>query len=263
MAANQVLKSSTPTVVDTQHQNVHIQQQGSASTSEATSDNISLGNGKGVGAAISSRMAGKSVAKTFAGKSTTHPSGDTSSFHTLRFKISLLNGFFTNVLKDELLFDLNNFLYQLPSTSFIPSFNGHGLRFGKIWFSPENEESSDWLKQKLNEINEKAVDGCKFRIEQFGLHQNKVCLNVPLIPNEHLSDADVLKSLHFQNPSLGFANWKILRTKSISTNNRLVICSIDDCSYNLLKKLNYKINYGFQKVLCKPYMQTKPAKPRS
>lgn len=98
--------------------------------------------------------------------------------------------------------DLNNFLYKLPSTSFIPSFNGHGIRFGKIWFSIENEDSSDWLEQKLNEIVEKAIDNCKFRIEPFGLYQNKICLNVPLISKEHLGDV----GLHFQYPSLGIVN---------------------------------------------------------
>lgn len=91
-----------------------------------------------------------------------HEHFDSTIEHMFCWLVIPKSGFFTNELIDELLFDLNNSLYQLLSDSFIPSFNGHGLRFGKIWSSPENEESADWLKQKLNEINEKVVDHWSF-----------------------------------------------------------------------------------------------------
>lgn len=263
MAANSVPNSPLPSAADDQHQVVRELQPGKSSVSEGVVEKCSTVNGKGAATRVPSKMAGKSKAKASAAKGTTNLSGALPSFHAFRFQLSLKNGFFTNELKDELLFNLNNLLYQLPSNSFIPSFNGHGLRYGKIWFSPENEESSAWLKGKLAEINEKAVDGCKFQIEPFGLHQNKICLNVPLIPNESLSDSEVLKRLHFQNPALGIGYWKILRAKSISVVNRLIICSIGDCSLKLLKSIDSKLNYGFQKVICKPYTQSKSANSKS
>lgn len=148
MATNQAENSPLPSALDAHNQCA------SSSIPEEVLENFSKDGGTGIGTTISSNMAGKSQKKT----SSDNTSGFFSSFHAYRFQISLKHGLFTNELKNELLFDLNNFLYQLPadsSTSFIPSFNGHGLRFGKIWFSPENEESSDWLKQRLNEINEK------------------------------------------------------------------------------------------------------------
>lgn len=261
MDAKQVADSKTSATANALDGAAADMQQDTSSVIEKNGKNSSSTSvGKTSGAAVSSKNAERPNLKALSGKSSTVKSGDTSSFHSHRFQISLNNGFFTTALRDELLFDLNNILYQLPANSFIPSFNSYGLRFGKIWFSPENEESSTWLKQKLNEINEKAVDGCKFSIEPFGLHQNKVCLNIPLILNESLSESDVLKRLHFQNPRLGICYWKMLRTKLTSADNRMIICSLDDSSYILLKKLNFRVNYGFEKVDCKPYVQKNSAK---
>lgn len=250
MASNQVSNSPVPTVVDPKVKPVDEKQHALSSVSENLGDNYSPKNPE------------KSKASS-SGDVTLKQSGTALAFHQYRFQISMQNGYFTNVLKDELLNDLNNSLYQLPSGSFIPSFNSYGLRFGKLWFSPENEESSIWLKKRLAEINEKAVDGCKFFIETYGLHQNKVCLNIPLISNECLNEADILKRLHFQNPSLGIEQWKILRTKLMTASHRLVICAITDCSFNLLKSMNSRLNYGFQKILCKPYMERKSSKPKN
>lgn len=112
-----------------------------------------------------------------------------------RFQVRLENGSFTEALKSELLGGLEALLYQIPKGSFIPEFKGCGLRYGKVWFSPGNQLSSDWLKQKLLEINERAQ--VKFVIEHFGLHQSNECLNVPpgCRSNERLSDNDILKRI--------------------------------------------------------------------
>lgn len=172
----------------------------------------------------------------------------TNSRSSLRFQIKLENGFFTDALKDELLCDLNIFLYQTSPGSLIPSFFGCGIRYGRMWFSPENQESHDWLKQKLMMINEKAVDGFKFVFEPFSLHTNNICLRVPWNAKENLNQTDVLNRLVFQNPSILANFWKINNIKPLQNGHRLFFCSIGDDSVDRLKKQNFMVNYGFHKI---------------
>lgn len=167
---------------------------------------------------------------------------------SLRFQIKLKNGFFTDVLKDELLSDLNVFLYQTSPDSLIPTFFGCGIRYGKMWFSPENQGSHDWLRKKLVEINETATDGFKFVFEPFSLHTNNICLRVPWNAKEKLNQADVLNRIVFQNPSILANFWKINNVKQKENGYRLFFCSIGDDSVDLLKKQKFMVNYGFHKI---------------
>lgn len=210
------------------------------------------------GDAISCSSRGKNYAKNqrkkfnrkaaSAGKILLSEVNASNSRSSLRFQIKLQNGFFTNALKDELLSDLNVFLYQTPPGSLIPTFCGCGIRYGRMWFSPENQESHDWLKQKLMVINETAIDGCKFVFEPFNLHTNNVCLRVPWNANEKLNQTDVLNRIVFQNPSILANFWKINNVKSMENGYRLFFCSIGDDSVELLRKQNFMINYGFHKI---------------
>lgn len=144
-------------------------------------------------------------------------------FEPLRFQVKLENGYFTKALKNDLVRNLYDYLYNLPPNSFIPSFDGYGLRYGKIWFSPENERSCIWLKQTLMEINEKAASEFKFCIQSFCLKQNKICLNIPWNDKENLTGSDVLHRLHFQNPNYLINLWKIITVKTGSAESRLII----------------------------------------
>lgn len=103
-------------------------------------------------------------------------------------------------------------------------------RYGKIWFSPENQRSCIWLKQTLMEINEKAESEFKFCIQQFCLKQNKICLNIPWNDKENFTGSDVLLRLHFQNPNYLVNLWKNISVKTVSKESRLIICSAGhDC----------------------------------
>lgn len=176
-----------------------------------------------------------------------------------RFQVRLENGQFTTALKDALLRDLNLCLYSSPGSSFIPSFRGCGLRFGVVWFSPDDERSYNWLIEKLSAINEKAGE-YRFTIEPFAAHQNKVCISIPWDAKEGLRDANVLKRLKFQNPTISADRWKVFKTK-ITDNNKLLFCSIDDTSLNLLQKQNFRLNYGFSKVHADVLPQKNSGKP--
>lgn len=171
-----------------------------------------------------------------------------SSKPSLRLQIRLEKGYFTNALKDELMKGLNTLLYQTPPNSFIPTFLGSGLRYGKIWFSPENQESYDWLKQSLLLINEKAVVDFKFAIEQYDLHRNSICLRIPWNASEDLKRNDVLNRLVFQNPNILANFWGINKVIPSEKGHHLFFFNIGDDSLVLLKKQNFLVNYGFQKV---------------
>lgn len=170
------------------------------------------------------------------------------SLNAYRFQVRLESGFFTEALKDELLGGLETLLYQLPPNSFIPGFNGCGLRYGKVWFSPENQASRDWLQQKLLEINERAL--IKLVIEEWSLHQNKVCLNVPVGggSSARLSDHDILKRLQFLNPWAQIDRWRAVSGMKSNKGGRLLFVTVDNDSVSLLKKQKWKLNYRFQKV---------------
>lgn len=185
-------------------------------------------------------------------------SNGTSSRDKWRLQLRLVNGQFTPALKDALLRDLNLFLYSSPSSSFTPSFKGSGLRFGVVWFSPDNEHSYNWLVEKLTTINEKAGE-FRFVIEPFAAYQNKICVNIPWDSKENLRDINVLKRLKFQNPSISADRWKIWKTKTTES-NKLLFCTIDDASLNLLRKQNFRLNYGFNKVQADVLEQNKAAK---
>lgn len=176
-------------------------------------------------------------------------SGEASnSTSSLRLQIRLEKGYFTNALKDELMKGLNSLLYQTPTDSFIPTFLGSGLRYGKIWFSPENQDSHDWLKQSLLQINEKAVVDFKFIIEQYNLHQNSICLRIPWNAIEDLNQNDVLNRIVFQNPNILANFWRINIVIPTEKGHHLFFFSICDDSLTLLKQQNLLVNYGFQKV---------------
>lgn len=176
-----------------------------------------------------------------------------------RFQVRLENGQFTTALKDALLRDLNMCLYSSAGSSFIPSFMGCGLRFGVVWFSPDDERSYNWLIEKLSAINEKAGE-FRFTIEPFAAHKNKVCISLPWDSKEGLRDANVLKRLKFQNPKISTDRWKVFKSK-ISNNNKLLFCSIDDTSLNLLQQQNFRLNYGFSKVQVDVLLQKNSGKP--
>lgn len=179
-------------------------------------------------------------------------SGEANSLiSSLRLQIKLEKGFFTNALKDELLKDLHVLLYQTPPNSFVPSFYGSGLRYGKIWFSPENQESHNWLRNSLTMINEKVPIDFKFIIEQYNLHQNSVCLRIPWNAIEGLDQNSVLNRLVFQNPDILANFWRIINVAPPEKEHRLFFLSICDDSLNLLKKQNFMLNYGFQKVFAR------------
>lgn len=164
-----------------------------------------------------------------------------------RFQVRLVNGQFNPGLKDALFRDLNNCLYSDPCSSFIPSFGGSGLRFGVVWFSPDDEHSYNWLIDKLTAINEKAGE-FRFTIEGYSAHQNKVCIRIPWDPKEGLRDANVLKRIKFQNPKFPTDNWKVSNSKITNLGDKLLFCSIDDASLKLLQKQKFRLNYGFQKI---------------
>lgn len=189
------------------------------------------------------------------------PVDDTvKAIKSFRFQVMLENGFFTSDLKDDLIRNLNDFLYNLPTDSFLPTFDGYGLRYGKIWFSPENERSCSWLKQTLMDINEKAASDFKFCIQPYCLRQNRLCLNIPWNEKENLSEIDALKRLHYQNPSIRINLWKIVSVKSQSTGNRLIFCSAEHDSVEKLRKCKFRLYYGFQKVTVRVPAQKKSAK---
>lgn len=186
-----------------------------------------------------------------------------TSLQSFRFQVKLDNGFFTVALKNDLIRNLYEYLYNLPADSFIPSFDGFGLRYGKIWFSPENEKSCIWLKQSLLDINEKAANDFKFCIQPYCLKQYKICLNIPMNPNESLTTSDVLHRLDFQNPAFLINLWKVISVKANTAKSRLIFCSADHDSFELLKKQKFRIYYGFQKVLVRELPQNVSAKPKT
>lgn len=173
-----------------------------------------------------------------------------------RFQVTLDNGQFTPALKDDLFRDLNKCLYSDPSSSFIPSFGGSGLRFGVVWFSPDNEESYNWLIDRLTAINEKAGE-FRFTIEPYSVHQNRICIRIPWDSKEGLRDVNVLKRIRFQNPSLPADRWKVSKSQTTKLGDRLLFCSIDDTSLELLQKQKFRLNYGFQKVQADVMQQKK------
>ena len=162
----------------------------------------------------------------------------------------MVNGFFTQALKDALLRDLNVALFSIPPNSFVPTFKGHGLRFGSVWFLPDNEPSSFWLKEKLSQINEKAGD-FSFIIEKFTLYQKKVCLHIPWDSVEKLGDLGILKRLALQNPFIQLHKWKLQRASLTTAGKRFLICCIDSDTLKLLEAQKFILNYGFQKVSAK------------
>lgn len=176
---------------------------------------------------------------------------------SLRLQIRLEKGIFTNALKDELLRDLNILLYQTAANSFIPTFFGFGLRYGKIWFSPENQESHDWLKQSLLAINEKVPIDFRFIIEPFNLHMNSICLSVPWNTNENLNQNDILNRIVFQNPNLLANFWRINKVIPTEKGHRLFFFSISNDSLDILKTQKFSVNYGFQKVLARVLSENK------
>lgn len=201
----------------------------------------------------------KSSVKKAAGDDSSSKEDRATSLNAFRFQVRLENGLFTEALKDELLGGLEIFLYQLPPDSFIPGFNGCGLRYGKLWFSPENQASCDWLKQKLAEINERAR--LKLIVEEWNLHQNKVCLNIPAAggSNGRLSDFDVLKRLHFQNQWAKIDRWHVFKGQTTTDGSRLIFVSVDDEAVSLLANQKWKLNYKFQKVIARLLEQKKSA----
>lgn len=187
----------------------------------------------------------------------------TPSSSPFRFQVKLENGFFTTALKNDLIRNLYGYLYRMPPDSFLPTFDGYGLRYGKIWFSPENEKSCIWLKQTLLEINEQAANIFKFCIEPYGLKQNKICFTIPWNQEENLTINDVLHRLHFQNPLFLINLWKVISVKTNTAESRLVFCSADVDSIQLLKKHKFRIYYGFQKLLVRALPQSKSAKSKT
>ncbi|XP_062556527.1 uncharacterized protein LOC134221347 [Armigeres subalbatus] len=177
-----------------------------------------------------------------------------------RVQVKLVNGAFDNVLKNALIRDLNICLFSSPANSFIPSFQGCGLRFGAVWFAPDNQQSCDWLKDKLISINEKAGE-FKFRIEPFSLHQTKICISIPWDDRELLKDGDVLRRLKYQNPRIPIERWRVVKTKFTSMGDRLTFCCIDDDSLRLLENDHYRMNYAFDKVFARVLHQKKSDKP--
>lgn len=164
-----------------------------------------------------------------------------------RFQVRLENGNFNVALKDALVRDLHGCLYSSTSSSFIPSFGGSGLRFGIVWFSPDNEESYNWIVEKLTAINEKAGD-YKFIIEPYSVHQNKICVNIPWDAKEGLCIDNVLKRFKFQNPRIPVDCWRPIKLQPTNSGNQLLMCYIDDASLKLLRNQKFRLNYGFHKV---------------
>lgn len=164
-----------------------------------------------------------------------------------RFQLRLENGHFTDALKDALFRDLNTCLYSSPSSTFIPSFRGSGLRFGIVWFSPDNEESYNWVVDKLTAINDKAGKN-RFIIEPYSAHQNKICVNLPWDAQEGLRGENVLIRLKFQNPRIPVDHWRVIKIQPTHSGNQLLMCCIDDASLKLLENQKFRLNYGFQKV---------------
>lgn len=165
-----------------------------------------------------------------------------------RFQVRLLNGVFTEDLKNDLMRLLNSLLYSTPPTSFIPSFVDSGLRYGVVWFSSDNTDSRNWLREKLGIINETAAAGFKFVIEPYTLHQNRVSFSLPWIAEEKLDEMGVLRRISIHNPALRAVHWKILRSESVTGGKRLFFCSVDDGSLSLLEKQSFRFNYSFQKI---------------
>ena len=185
--------------------------------------------------------------------------GNVSNSDNYRIQVHLGNGNFTNALKDALLRDLNTCLFSLPANLFVPSLSGSGLRFGAVWFAPDNAESCSWLKQKLSSINEKAGD-FTFKIEPFSLYQTRIAISIPWDPRENLKYVDILRRFRYQYPLIRFEYWRIVKTKTIADGFQLIVCCIDDYSLKILKSNNFRMNYAFDKVFAKILQQHETAK---
>lgn len=172
------------------------------------------------------------------------------SHSDLRFQVRMQNGSFTASLKDALLRDLHSSLFNLPSNSFVPTFKGHGLRFGVVWFAPDNEQSSAWLKETLGLIN-KSAGQHSFVIEPFNLIQVKVSLRIPWDSKECLSETNVLERLVKQNPIIEAHRWRVLKAADNTGGYRTILFGIDCGSLNLLEAQKFRLNYGFRKIIAK------------
>lgn len=186
--------------------------------------------------------------------------GQASHRDSIRFQVRLEKGCFTSALRDALMRDLNTCLFSSPPNSFIPSFSGTGLRFGVVWFAPDNNQSCDWLKEKLVAISEKAGD-FKFKIEPFSLHQNRISISIPWDVKENLKDGDILRRLKFQNPRIPIDRWRIVKSQQSAGTNRFIFCCIDDDSLRILEKDQFKMSYAFEKIVVKLSQQNSSAKP--
>lgn len=239
-----------------------------AATGDCVEDAMSLNKSNGAGANSSSGTRSKGEKGTATKGKSKQISYNGSSLperavksETDRIQVRLVNGTFTNAMKDSLLRDLNLCLFSSPPNSFVPSFSGSGLRFGAVWFAPDNKESCDWLKEKLAAINDVAGE-FKFIVEPFSLYQNKVSFSIPWDANENLKNGDILHRLKLQNPRIPIDRWRIVRTQQ-SIDYRVIFCCIDDDSLHILRNSYFKINYTFDKVVVKVSQQSSSAKTSS
>lgn len=181
-----------------------------------------------------------------------------------RFQLRLVNGVFTKELMNLLVRDLHQFMYsRAEGNSFMPSFRGHGLRYGLLWFSPENENSYTWLIHVLGLINDKATSSHKFIVEEYNLYQTRICFTVHWDVEEKINEAVILTRLDLSNPVLQVGRWKHLSTRAPSVDSRQLFCSIDKECLKLLEQNKFRGNYGIRKVMIKMAVPNKAKKPQA
>ena len=126
------------------------------------------------------------------------------------------------------------------------TFQGNGFKDGFGWIQCSNKMSSDWLLETIPKI-QRNIPNVQVRASNTNREMTKAVVVIPCEVDEQLSPETLFKRLAKSNPGLCTNEWEVTsedRGFSSVAFNLL----IDKKSVKILRKLNYKPCYVFERV---------------
>lgn len=177
-------------------------------------------------------------------------------------KLVILNGSDQSVgLNDELAGQVEDLLMSalddIPASSGSsrPCFHGRSLENGNMVISCTNDESVQWLKKAITDINSSGAMKLIFKMKNELPRLEKARI---WIPGKYSDDDSVMSRLAAQNHGLRTSAWKIYYSGKASNKGRLLSVGVDAKSLEIVRGLGFKLFYGLQKVAVT--MQSKKAR---
>ena len=138
----------------------------------------------------------------------------------------------------------------VPSGDQKPTFIGHGVLNGSLWFEAVDSYSLDWLKVAVDQLRN-LPRGCKPECKEY-IPPPKLIRFTGVIPvcgiNRPLH-SEVIKHINSLNPRLDTKHWKVFAIITGRSDGRhQIVLGIDEDSLPKLEKNDSRLYYRFSRI---------------